>query len=132
VRFEPDGLRITLPHAETGAAQTIGVETHLAVKGNFEITVKYEILKEPEPAGGRDKQTRFTLDIVLDKPGLNAASLSRTIYGEGVKYVPWAALQPDINVKPKPPNIAHVPAAGKTGRLRMVRTGSQLAYYGAP
>ena len=127
VQFEKDGLRITLPG---GARGTTGVETRIDVGGDFEITMAFEVLAEPAPAGGRDKQTRFTLDIVLDKPGLNAASLSRTIYGKGIEVVTWSALQPDDAAKPKT-SMHYFSAAAKNMRLRLVRTGAALAYFHA-
>ena len=127
VRFDKDGLRISLPAGHKGIRRPTGVETLIDVGGDFEITVTFEVLAEPAPAGGKDKQTRFTLDIVLDKPGLNAASLSRTIYGKGVETVTWSALQPEGAEKAKT-SMHYFPATAKSMRLRLVRTGASLAY----
>jgi len=130
VRFDPDGLRITLPAGHPGVRPDTGLATGIRVKGDFEITVGFEILQEPKPAGGRDKQTRFTLDVVLDRPGLNAASLSRTVYGKGVEFVSWSALQPEGAGEART-TMEYDPAEGKTARLRLARSGSVLSFYGA-
>jgi hypothetical protein len=130
VRLEPEGLRLTLPVGHAGVRPATGVATGMIVKGDFEITALFEILREPKPAHGRNKQTRFTVDIVLDRPGLNAASLSRTVYGQGFEFVTWSALQPDGAQKPKI-QMDYLPGADQARRLRLVRRGSMLLYYGS-
>lgn len=127
VRFEPDGLRLTLPIGGEEKRPTAGVATDIGVTGDFEITVAFEVLDEPPPEGGRDKQTRFTVDIVLDKVGLNAASLSRTVYGKGVEFVTWSGLQADVSAKPQI-KMHYLPARGKSGSLRLARTRTSLSY----
>ena len=127
VRFEADGLKISLPKDHPEANPINGVASDIVVKGDFELTVTFEVLQEPAPAGGRGKQTRFTFDIVLDKPGLNAASFSRTVYGNGIEFVAWSAVQKEAADKPKI-SMDYVPAKMKKGCLRLVRTGSELSY----
>src|SRR5262249_14328517 len=50
VHFEPAGLRIDLPDGHPGKRMGTGLYTNFAVKGDFEITMSYEVLKEPAPA----------------------------------------------------------------------------------
>jgi hypothetical protein len=45
VKFEPDGLRITLPAGVAGSRPGTGVVTGFGVHGDFEITIGYEILQ---------------------------------------------------------------------------------------
>jgi len=71
VHFEPAGLRITLPLGYARERSNTGVRCRLPVKGDFEITVNYEILQEPEPAAAEKGQTRLTLGVGLDRPGVN-------------------------------------------------------------
>src|SRR5688572_3210013 len=47
VKFEVQGLRITLPAGHEGKREDTGVVRGFAVKGDFEITLGYEILQEP-------------------------------------------------------------------------------------
>lgn len=123
VRFDAAGVRLTLPRGYEKVRPNTGVPTGLQVEGDFEITVAYDILDEPEAAGERGEQTRFTLDLGLDEPGLNAASISRGISGRGAEFVSWAALQPAGAVKHKTKMDYHA-GAGKSGRLRLVRRGA--------
>ena len=67
--FEPEGLRITLsPGAPKGRPGT-GFTTGLTVHGDFEITVRYEILHEPTAEETGDFGTRLTLTAGLEQPG---------------------------------------------------------------
>jgi hypothetical protein len=121
VKFEPEGLRISLP-ASQGEADT-GVVRGLAVKGDFEVTIGYEVLQEP--AAGKTG-TRFTLTAALDKPGTNMATLSYSVSPKGKSsLVAWMSLEND---KPK---VKLAPIAPKTGRLRLVRTAGELSFFAA-
>jgi predicted RNA-binding Zn-ribbon protein involved in translation (DUF1610 family) len=48
VKFEPDGLRINLPTGYPRPHPGTGVITDFGVKGDFEITVEFEVLQEPK------------------------------------------------------------------------------------
>src|SRR6266511_5468165 len=48
VLFEEGGLRITLPPSPPKGNPPAGVTTRLAVCGDLEITMRFELLKEPE------------------------------------------------------------------------------------
>src|SRR5688572_16159411 len=47
VTFEPEGLRIKLPSTYPRQRPGTGVVTDFGVKGDFEITVSFEIIEEP-------------------------------------------------------------------------------------
>ncbi len=130
MRRGPDGLSLNLPAGHPGVRPNTGLATELVVKGDFEIVVDFEIVREPTPAMAGKFETRFTLDLALDRPGLNAASLSRTVDGRGIQFVTWSALQPEV-----PGEIQRsrhfFPAEGKAGRLRVVRSGAELFYFGS-
>ncbi len=83
VRFEEDGLRITLPPGSPLGGAT-GVRSTFAVRGDFEITVGFEILQQSAP----NARTRFTLALPLDRPGFNMASLSRAERLQEAKEAP--------------------------------------------
>lgn len=137
VRQEMEGLRITLPTGQAGVRPPAGISLPIVVQGDFAITASYEILQAPEPAvllrkvgPGLDKQTRFTVDIVLDKPGLNAASFSRTVHGRGVQFACWSGLQAEPTDKPQI-RMAYSAAPTRAGRLRLSRSGITLSYLAA-
>ena len=129
VKFEPEGLRITMPAGRTRTPT--GVATRFGLKGDFEITVRYEILKEPPPedAGSIGVGTRISLRVNLIWPEVSEASIRRKV----------ALFQP-IHIKTfrylrqagdrEPDKVEHeFPVKEKTGRFRLVRTGANIAYY---
>jgi hypothetical protein len=85
VKFEPEGIHITLPPTFPRQRPGTGVVTDFGVRGDFEITVGFEILGPPKRwAGG--KPTELQLVIVptqapqpgkWQKPNQNYASLCR-------------------------------------------------------
>src|SRR5262249_50414179 len=50
VHLEPDGLRITLPAGSQGESPATGVALPLVVQGDFELSVAFELSREPPPA----------------------------------------------------------------------------------
>jgi len=137
VQFEPNGLRITLPAGSPKTTGT-GVRSTFGVKGDFEITVTFEILQESAPAVP-NKKTRFTLAALLDRPGFNMATIARAVGQKG-----------EINALPKPRSEFHTwvtlwnestgnskerfnrfPTEARIGRLRLVRSGSTLTFHAA-
>jgi hypothetical protein len=130
VRFEQEGLRITLPAGHKENANT-GLSTFLGIKGNFEITVRYEILREPA-AEDSPRQTRFTVYVPI--VGKGPAGPSRVTFSRRVRtaggdeYFPWLLLPDEKSGKPLPQEN-HFPAPGRSGRLRLIRTGSKVSYW---
>jgi hypothetical protein len=128
VRFEPAGLRITAPPGPWREGPRSGVVAPLTIKGDFEITIGFEILAEPEP-DQTETGTRLTLGIALDTPQKNLATLSRAVHSkEGPVFFSWISLWDAATGKPRNRGRAARTSA-RTGRLRMVRTGSDLFYY---
>src|SRR5258708_4577103 len=93
VRFEPDGLRITLPAAYPKVRPNTGVVLRTEVKGDFEVTVDFEVLKEPVPAD-TGYGTRLTLEVGLNRLEKHeATTLSRTMRAQGsTHFVTWSSL----------------------------------------
>lgn len=119
VKFENEGLRITLPAGFAGERPHTGLTTRLHVKGDFEITVKYEILKEPEPADTGKVPTRLLL-IANMTPTDRAIFTRRVDEVEGAQFSIWNKIDNKFSVHP---------AKTKTGRLRLVRSGVQLSFW---
>jgi WD40 repeat protein/predicted RNA-binding Zn-ribbon protein involved in translation (DUF1610 family) len=128
LRFQPDGLRITLPPGSQGGGAATGVRSLFGVRGNFEITVSFDILAESPPAGPHS-HPRFTLEIPLDRPEASAASLSRrTTAKGGVDFLPWVRLWNETTQRNEEWSKPFSTTA-RSGRLRLVRSGSTLSYY---
>jgi hypothetical protein len=133
VRFEPEGLRITLPLGEPRANANVGLSTFVNIHGDFEITVRYEILKEPAPEES-PRQTRFTVYVPLvgkGPSGPNRATFSyKFTNAAGGEYFPWLLLGEPGARKDQIRTEGEVfPARTKAGRLRLTRTGDQIAYW---
>jgi hypothetical protein len=130
VRFEPDGLRITVIPSDTGERGT-GVKTTFGVKGDFGITTSFVILREPEPEEAGKQQTRFTLTAFLDRPSFDMATISRKVQtAGGTQFMGWVSLRDEETGKMRSNGKGRRTVA-KAGRLRLVRTGSTIAYYAA-
>lgn len=126
VRFEETGLRITLPAGGPEQGQTAGIRSAFGVKGDFEITLSFEALNDPDPADVGKGGTRFTLSVNLDTPLLDTpqaevATLNRSMVTKG--FTTWA------RTRHRPAPFSHsFPTPATTGRLRMVRSGDDVYY----
>jgi hypothetical protein len=129
VTFDPDGLRINLPRGYAGARPSTGVVTNFGIRGDFEITVGFELLNEPS---GKDagSQTRFTIAVNLDRanPFENQATLNRTVFnGQKPQYFTWMSWWEPEPTKRKMHGEGF-PVTAKAARFRLVRTGDQISY----
>lgn len=128
VRCEPAGLRIVLPPGYPDERPRTGIATTFGLQGDFDVAVSYDILQEPD-AADTEKQTRLTLALPLNTPSQHFATLSRTIMpGKGASFLAMLTQRgrdsrPDVQY-----HNAHS-ARAKSGRLRLVRTGSSLFFY---
>jgi len=131
VQFEPAGLRITLPAGHPGKRVGTGVATRFSIKGDFEITMSYEIIKEPEPEEG-GIGTGLFLWVDLDSPELKRAIVTRAVW-EKKTYYTWLHLVSAVPGNPATEELRLYPvaSAATTGRLRLVRTGAVLSHYAA-
>jgi hypothetical protein len=151
VKFEPDGLRITLPIGYPRPRPGTGVVTDFGVKGDFEITANIEILQEPN-AGLPGNPTDLKLVIVPNdspEPGVwhksnqNRAVLAREAAGRGnfggffASSTEW---DPDLpkdkwgnenfsKIELQTNKRIPAKAKAKAGRLRLLRTGPMLYFF---
>jgi len=127
--FEPDGLRIKLPPGYAEQRPSIGLALVSTVQGNFEITARFELLKEPDPADAGNFATRVSLGVLLDTPERNEAAVSRRMIARGkTQFFTFLLMERGATGKGQP-NLHTVPTEAKTGRLRLVRTGSMISCF---
>jgi predicted RNA-binding Zn-ribbon protein involved in translation (DUF1610 family) len=123
VKFEPEGMRIALPtnHPPGG---TTGFATGLNLRGDFDITVRFEILKEPEPENAGAIGTRLSLMAGWERPGMNSVKVTRSMTTQGSCFLAHsrtaATNKPDLKLQP---------TQARTGQLRLIRSGAKLFYY---
>jgi RNA polymerase sigma-70 factor (ECF subfamily) len=125
VKFEPAGLRITLPGGPPTDHPGTGVACNLPVKGDFEITVGFEVLQESEAADAV-KVSRLSLVVNLDRPNWNMAALSRSLTKERPACFMWLTLWNEAEGRNQS-RFHTFPDQGKAGWLRLARRGSMLS-----
>jgi hypothetical protein len=124
VRSEPEGLRITLPKDRRDLSP-VAVGTRSGIDGDFEITATLEILQADQPRDGFG--VGATLFINKVEPIVEGAGIGRLLRADGSEVVYWdrgmgrtaEELQFDADFRP---------CADRQLRLRLKRTGAQLAY----
>jgi len=126
VKFERAGLRVTLPIGHHGNQGT-GLATQFAVKGDFEITLGFELLQEPAPQD-TGRATGLYLGVDLNTVSYNRATLTRGVRQER-QFLSWFQLSTEGSDKPYRDELRVFRSTGLTGRLRLVRGGATLAHY---
>jgi serine/threonine protein kinase/DNA-binding beta-propeller fold protein YncE len=129
LQFEPAGMRITLPAGHPGKRLGTGLVTTFPVKGDCEITIDFEILKEPGPEDAGEG-TGVYLWADLDTASMNRGIITRGVW-PGRQFYSWFDLSSDAPGKPPFQELEFRPTTARTGRLRLVRTGSVLSCYAA-
>jgi serine/threonine protein kinase/WD40 repeat protein len=126
VRFEPDGLRITLPAGNP--RRGTGVSVAGPIKGDFDVSVRFEILHELEAVDRNSPPTRFVVDAGADRERKIVATLSRQVAAQhGSEFLTWLSLFNETTAKNEWQSQAYATAA-KTGRLRLTRSGALVSY----
>jgi hypothetical protein len=121
-RPEQGGFRTTLPK-DRKQADRVGLASDTRIKGDFEITVGYEILKEEQPVQGHG--VAFDLIVETDTPRHDVVELARaTRVGEGEVYN-CARISTDDEGK-RTYEHSFPPAFGVRGRLRLTRSGREV------
>jgi hypothetical protein len=124
--IEPDGLRITLPPGGLNQMQSAGVGSLFGIKGDFEITLHFEILEDPDPTNVSKAGTRLSLAVNLDNsllgtPNEEVAYFTRSLATNG--FLTW------VRCRHAPGPLSNTfPTLATTGRLRLVRSGDELSY----
>jgi predicted RNA-binding Zn-ribbon protein involved in translation (DUF1610 family) len=124
-KVEPQGLRFTMP-AERPRLNEIGVQVQKMLKGDFEITLAFELLGllKIGPPGGAGA----VLDARFDTPDQAKVRLSRTQKDTGAYHgCSYLALE-DGRDKLQPVKYPRADDKFRTGRLRLVRTGTDVAF----
>jgi hypothetical protein len=118
-RWEAEGARITMP-AGQGKLATAGVAGNFHIKGDFEITASYEILKAEKPSEGYGVGVSFF--VAIDSGAMDAVSLARRVGLKGNSEFL------SDRMKPGGANVEHtmrsLPARSAFGRLQITRRGT--------
>jgi hypothetical protein len=127
--FEPEGLRIKLPPGYPQQRPSLGLALVTPVQGDFDISVRFDLLKEPDPEDAGRNATRVTMSVLLDTPERNEAAVSRRMIAGGVtQFFTFVLLEAGAAGK-VPPTLHTVRTAARAGRLRLVRTGAVVSCF---
>jgi RNA polymerase sigma factor (sigma-70 family) len=125
-RVEPEGLRFTLPARRDDVGE-VGVAALKALRGDFEITLAYELLAVPVP--GPPWGAGAVLEADFDTPDSPTVRLTRTQKaGVATFGSTYYALGNDGKRTGYPLQYPRANEKVRTGRLRLVRTGTSLAF----
>jgi hypothetical protein len=124
VKFETAGLRIRLPLEHPAQAHT-GIAKNLAVTGDFEITMGWQILDEPAPADiGQGTGLLLGVDLVAQR---NRANFTRAVR-ERALFTTWFELTKEGADKPVRTEVKYFPTTARAGQFRLTRIGAELNY----
>jgi hypothetical protein len=151
VKYEPGGIRITLPAGVPRGRPATGLITDFGVKGDFDITAGFELLNEPQAKGVSYSSNELRLVVVPNEPAepnvwhqsnQNRASIGRSIPMAGIsgsfvalstKWKPEDIVQDQWGNrqfhKIEPTWSHSMAATAKTGQIRLVRSGAVLGYF---
>ncbi len=128
MRPEAAGLRITLPEKtpeKKKGSVPVGVTYRVPIHGDFEATLTYEILKIGKPASGYGAGVNFWAS--MDSPGADVASLAHFIRPQGAELFVTDHGFDDSGGNRKHASV-DFPTKARTGKLRLVRSGSTIIY----
>jgi serine/threonine protein kinase len=117
------GVRLTLPASE-GKQPHSGFMTLFAVRGDFDATFSYEVLRADRPATGYG--VGVSLYAVIDTKTNDAVSLARRVMPDGTTVFFSDRL------KPTDGRTVHqyksIPSVSPAGKVRLQRVGSTIRY----
>ena len=120
VRYDPAGARVTLSGEDATARG--GLATNVAVQGDFEVTVSYEIVRADKPPKGYG--SGVSVYAALDPTTNDAVSLARRLMPNGrTIFVSNRMVPVDDRLTHK---VKEIPSRQAAGKLRLVRIGSRV------
>jgi len=129
IKSEAEGLRITVP---ADVKSPVGLVVGFPVKGDFELTAGYEIIQADQPAAGYG--VGFEIWLRTDTATKEATAFSRIVRpsGDDVYVCSRLTTNPQGRRVGIPGlKLPDFQAAGKSGQLRIKRTGSEVVLLAA-
>jgi hypothetical protein len=124
IKPEAEGLRITIPD-DLPVLEHVGVITTFPIKGDFEITVGFDILRADKPAEGNG--VGFELYLLTSSPKGDGLGFYRMRHvKEGEVYSCTRAWTEDGNRRS---SRKFYRASSKSARFRLTRRGSEVTHW---
>lgn len=130
-KYEAAGLRVTLPAGYPKLRPAVGVASNVVVKGDFEITVNFQVIHEPGPNEVAEFGTRLTLIVGQEAANQSCIKYSRAVRAKtGSEFLAYSSRwNADEGTHEK--RSKSVSTQAKSGRLRLVRADGELSFYAA-
>jgi hypothetical protein len=125
ITFDSQGLRITLTE-EHGMRPAVGLALLTGLKGDFEITMEFELLQVNPPTGGNG--AGVSIYVTMVSYSKEAATIGRSVGKGGTQSFFSHRASTEADGKRKHYGGAPSRAESTTGRLRLTRTGETLSY----
>jgi hypothetical protein len=126
IKSEPEGLRITIPADEAASPPAAGVATAFKIKGDFEVTVGYQILSTDPPQTGYGMGLEVYL--MTDSRTKEAIAFDRRILPGGSDVYACSRNTTDAQGQRQYAGQGNRPAKGAAGRIRITRIGSKAIF----
>lgn len=123
-RWETGGARMTMP-AGAGKAPTAGITANFQIKGDFEITASYEILKAEQPSEGYG--VGVSMYVAIEPRTMDAVSLSRRLGVDGKASFLSHRMTPTDSTAP--PTFGTRPSKANHGILQVQRMGNMARFF---
>jgi serine/threonine protein kinase len=123
--IEPEerGLRISVP-ANRNRKDPVGLVLKLAVKGNFEITAGYDIVRADQPKTGGG--IGFELYLMTETASKDALAFTRIKRTDGTEVYQCGHMTTMAGKRKY--NMNDFSAAGSSGRVRLTRNGAEVVF----
>src|SRR5262249_23700148 len=131
IKEEASGLRITIPDTWQHPFGGVGVKSTFGLRGDFEVTTTFEILKADIPEKMGSYGVGICLRVVKAEPTKEIAQWCRLVRPGGRQLLHWERQVYVEEGKYNHPQ-ASIPCEDKVGRLRMKRIDMTLQYLWAP
>jgi hypothetical protein len=126
LKFEPQGLRITLPKKYVHPLNGVGVASSTVIHGDFEVTATVEVIDLEPPKGGPGAGVGLSVDAPTKQQ-----QLRRVVGAKGRHSIMWTGYHSPNKKNPEWTQAA-APCAENVLRMRLKRTGTTLHYLWAP
>jgi hypothetical protein len=126
IKSEAQGLRITIPADKAATSSASGMATAFTIKGDFEVTVGYQLLSTAPPPTGYG--AGLEVFLMTDTRTHEAIAFDRRILPGGGDVYACSRNTTDAQGQRQFAGQGDKPAKGKTGRIRIIRIGSRAIY----
>jgi hypothetical protein len=124
IGFDSQGLRIVLP-PEHGRKPAVGIVLNTGLKGDFEITMEFEVVEVQQPQGGNGGGPTIWITMVSPTNEAATTGWQRKPSGNSV-FFSHRASTPIGGSREHHGGTS--PTECRSGKLRLVRTGETLTY----